>query len=175
MTTGTGQKVPSVRSIFSQTLFQSSLPMKPVSGEKPPMPIMIRSPFSWLVISIFFRPAAFFSSASLSAPSRRQMVRPLPPCGGTSFDMCVSFKMMFSSMSSARRARICVPGDEKTSIMRRPGGWPAAVRRRKSRFARSLAANFVKKWISEKIRPLSRAWPEMRLCGRRWGDFPRPP
>ena len=77
--TGTGQKVPSARVIFSQTLFQSALFMKPFRGEKPPMPIMIRSPLAREEISICFRPAAFFFSSSKAAPSRRQHTRPLPP------------------------------------------------------------------------------------------------
>ncbi len=58
--TGIGQKVPSAVRKFSQTPFQSALVMKPVSGLKPPMPIMIRSPFSRAETGIFFRPAAFF-------------------------------------------------------------------------------------------------------------------
>jgi hypothetical protein len=85
--TGIGQKVPSAIVKLSQTPFQSALVMKLVSGLKPPMPIMIRSPFSRADTGICFRPAAFFFSASRAAPSSRQQVNPFPPWGGINFDI----------------------------------------------------------------------------------------
>ncbi len=43
---GIGQNRPSAVRMSSQTPFQSARVMKPSSGVKPPMPSMIRSPFS---------------------------------------------------------------------------------------------------------------------------------
>ena len=46
-------------------------------------------------IDTFLRPSAFFFSASISAPSSRQMVKPLPPWGGIKFDMVsISFQLL---------------------------------------------------------------------------------
>jgi len=46
------------------------LPMKPVSGVKPPMPSMMTSPVSRLVMVCWGRSLALASSASLASPSR---------------------------------------------------------------------------------------------------------
>ena len=66
MVIGIGQKMPFVIFISSQTPFQSSCPMKPSSGVKPPMPIMIRSPVSRDDTCNWGRDSAFLSSSFFS-------------------------------------------------------------------------------------------------------------
>ena len=60
---GMGQKVPSAMVNLSQTPCQSALVMKPSSGVKPPMPIMIRSPTSREEMRTWVRLLAFSCSA----------------------------------------------------------------------------------------------------------------
>ena len=71
---GIGQNKPFLLGIciFSQTACQSALPMKPSSGVNAPMPIMIRSPLSRLVIGTFFMVCARLISAALASPSSKK-------------------------------------------------------------------------------------------------------
>ncbi len=81
---GIGQKVPSAMVKLSQTPCQSALDMKPVSGVKPPMPIMIRSPTSRDEMRTSVMPFAFSFSASSSAPVSNRGINFLSlPCGFT--------------------------------------------------------------------------------------------
>ena len=69
---------------LSQQFFQSSFPIKPSSGVKAPIPIMIRSLVSRLVMGTFFRPPALWVSSFLSCPLRSSGFSSGLPWGGTS-------------------------------------------------------------------------------------------
>ena len=92
---GIGQKVPSAMVKLSQTPCQSALVIKPVSGVKPPMPIMIRSPASREEMRTWVRLLAFSCSAASSAPVSNRGINFLSfPCGLTKA-ICVTLLLVF--------------------------------------------------------------------------------
>ena len=84
-----GQNKPLVIFMPSQTPAQSALVMKPVSGVKPPMPIIMMSPASREDTLILGSVAARAFSASSAEPSRSSGFNSPPPCGATNLDMGV--------------------------------------------------------------------------------------
>src|SRR4030042_1116342 len=88
---GMGQKMPSVIFIPPHTPFQSSRPMKPARGEKPPIPNMMRSPVSRDDSSSLGRVPALFSSSSFSRPSRRRILNFSLPCGDINLSSAMTF------------------------------------------------------------------------------------
>ncbi len=94
---GMGQNRPLAIFMPSHTPCQSAWVMKPVSGVKPPMPIMMTSPVSREDIFTLGRlSACFFSAASASPVSSRGLSSP-PPWGLTSLDTCLSLNNVLSA------------------------------------------------------------------------------
>ncbi len=80
---GIGQNRPLTIVMPAQTLFQSAWLMNPFSGVKPPMPSMIRSPFSRELTLTRGKPSASSRSAASASPSSNKGLSSPPPCGLT--------------------------------------------------------------------------------------------
>ena len=86
---GMGQKTPFAVFMSWQTPLQSAFPMKPVSGLKAPIPIMIRSSLSREVMRTTGRNLAFLRASFNSSPLSSKGLSS-PPWGGTSLDISSS-------------------------------------------------------------------------------------
>ena len=79
---GIGQKVPFEVVIFSHTLCQSSLVIKPSRGVNPPIPNIITSPNSLEEQVILGKDFALSNSVLKASPFKARGFRILLPCGG---------------------------------------------------------------------------------------------